>query len=94
MLSIVFPESLWSYLWFFSDTDLNVDILQGLDNILDDLVTMEMLVYSCHVDESLTFKQLQEMADYDKLELIMSKVSNHLSWCPQTNYIFAILFYY
>jgi hypothetical protein len=36
---------------------------------------MEMLVYECHMDESLTFDDLQKMADYDKLELIMSKVN-------------------
>ena len=47
---------------------------QGLGNILDDLVTMEMLVYSCHVDDSLTFQLLQQMADYEKLELIMKQV--------------------
>ena len=49
---------------------------QGLGNILDDLVTMEMLVYSCHVDDSLTFQQLQQMADYEKLELIMKQVNS------------------
>ncbi|KAK3097270.1 hypothetical protein FSP39_008222 [Pinctada imbricata] len=49
-------------------------ITEDLDELLDDLVTMEMLVYECQVDETLTFSQLQAMADYDKLELIMSKV--------------------
>ncbi|KAL4228275.1 hypothetical protein ACF0H5_013706 [Mactra antiquata] len=52
--------------------------VQDLDVILDDLVTMEMLVYSCHVEETFTFKQLQEMTDYDKLELIMSKSSDEM----------------
>ena len=47
---------------------------QGLEAILDDLVTMEMLVYDCHIDDSLTFQQLRGMADYDKLELIMKQV--------------------
>ena len=47
---------------------------KGLSELLDNLVTMEMLVYECHMDESLTFDDLQKMADYDKLELIMSKV--------------------
>ena len=32
-------------------------------------------MYECHMDESLTFDDLQKMADYDKLELIMSKVN-------------------
>ena len=44
--------------------------------IVDDLVTMEMLVYDCHIDDTLTFQQLQEMADYEKLELIMKQVNN------------------
>jgi len=38
------------------------------------MVTMETLVYSCHMEESLTFEHLQEMTDYEKVELIMSKV--------------------
>ncbi|XP_053405478.1 NBAS subunit of NRZ tethering complex-like [Mercenaria mercenaria] len=52
--------------------------VQGLENVLDDLVTMDMLVYSCHIDETLTFEELQEMADYDKLELLMSKSSDDM----------------
>ena len=53
---------------------MTVSNFQGLDAILDDLVTMEMLVYDCHIDDSLTFEQLRGMADYDKLELIMKQV--------------------
>ena len=49
--------------------------MQGLTDLLDDFLTMEMLVYECDVDDSLTFADLQQMADYDKLDLIMSKVT-------------------
>ncbi|KAJ8315923.1 hypothetical protein KUTeg_006524 [Tegillarca granosa] len=52
--------------------------VQGLNDILDDLVTMEMLVYECNVEDTLTFEELRQMADYDKLELIMSKLQNPL----------------
>jgi len=49
-------------------------LFQGLEKVHDDMVTMETLVYSCHMEESLTFEHLQEMTDYEKVELIMSKV--------------------
>ncbi|XP_048258558.1 NBAS subunit of NRZ tethering complex-like isoform X1 [Haliotis rufescens] len=52
--------------------------VEGLYDLLDDLLTMEMLVYECGVDDSLTFRDLQQMADYDKLELIMSKSSGEM----------------
>ncbi|XP_046551537.1 LOW QUALITY PROTEIN: neuroblastoma-amplified sequence-like [Haliotis rubra] len=52
--------------------------VEGLYDLLDDLLTMEMLVYECGVDDNLTFKDLQQMADYDKLELIMSKSSEEM----------------
>ncbi|GFR67776.1 neuroblastoma-amplified sequence-like, partial [Elysia marginata] len=46
---------------------------ESLGELLDDLVVLEMMVYECSVDDSLTFAKLREMADYDRLELIMSK---------------------
>ncbi|XP_076101260.1 NBAS subunit of NRZ tethering complex-like [Mytilus galloprovincialis] len=66
--------------------DLSVELVklatergvEGLSELLDNLVTMEMLVYDCYVDENLTFDELQKMADYDKLELIMSKASTEM----------------
>ncbi|KAJ8304032.1 hypothetical protein KUTeg_017615 [Tegillarca granosa] len=52
--------------------------IQGLNDMLDDLVTMEMLVYECNVEDTLTFEELRQMADYDKLELIMSKSTEEM----------------
>ncbi|XP_041364061.1 neuroblastoma-amplified sequence-like isoform X2 [Gigantopelta aegis] len=52
--------------------------VEGLMDLLDDFLTMEMLVYECNVDDSLTFTDLQQMADYDKLDLIMSKSSREM----------------
>ena len=51
---------------------------QGLEGIHGDLVTMELLVYSCHMEETFTFQQLRDMDDYHKLELIMAKVIHHI----------------
>ncbi|KAK7009358.1 neuroblastoma-amplified sequence [Biomphalaria glabrata] len=47
--------------------------VDSLSELLDDLVIMEMLVYECGVDIAFEFSQLREMADYDRLELIMAK---------------------
>ncbi|KAK3595169.1 hypothetical protein CHS0354_002768 [Potamilus streckersoni] len=52
--------------------------VEGLTHTLDDLVTMEMLVYDCHVEDSLTFEKLQTMADYEKLELIMAQTTQEM----------------
>jgi hypothetical protein len=48
--------------------------LQGLSELLDDLVTMEMLVYECGAGDNLTLEMLREMSDYARLELMMDKV--------------------
>ncbi|VDI84096.1 neuroblastoma-amplified sequence, partial [Mytilus galloprovincialis] len=71
---------------FSRQVDLSVELVklatergvEGLSELLDNLVTMEMLVYDCYVDENLTFDELQKMADYDKLELIMSKATTEM----------------
>ncbi|KAL3866901.1 hypothetical protein ACJMK2_044151 [Sinanodonta woodiana] len=52
--------------------------VEGLTQTLDDLVTMEMLVYDCHVEDVLTFEKLQTMADYEKLELIMAQSTEEM----------------
>ncbi|KAK7477823.1 hypothetical protein BaRGS_00030901 [Batillaria attramentaria] len=45
----------------------------GLGELLDDLVTMETLVYECGVGDSLTFAALRDMPDYARIELMMDK---------------------
>ena len=45
-----------------------------MDDLYDDLVTMDTLVYDCLVDESLTFKHMLDMPDIDRLRLMMSRV--------------------
>ncbi|XP_021365609.1 neuroblastoma-amplified sequence-like [Mizuhopecten yessoensis] len=52
--------------------------VQGLSDLLDDLVTMEMLVYECHIEDTVTFEAVTKMADYEKLELIMSKSTEEM----------------
>ncbi|XP_069137324.1 NBAS subunit of NRZ tethering complex-like [Argopecten irradians] len=52
--------------------------VQGLTDLLDDLVTMEMLVYDCHIEDTVTFESVTKMADYEKLELIMSKSTEEM----------------
>ncbi|CAE1234400.1 NBAS [Acanthosepion pharaonis] len=49
--------------------------VEGLEDLLDDLITMECLVYDCHVGSELTFKQLQEKNNIEKVHLIMNKSS-------------------
>ena len=41
---------------------------------MDDLVTMETLVYECGVGDTLTLATLREMSDYSRIELMMDKV--------------------
>ena len=53
-------------------------LLQGLNELYDDLLTMETLVYECYIDDTLTFQELRAMPDLEKLQLIMSKVSQSL----------------
>ena len=48
--------------------------LQGLTDLLNDLVTMETLVYECGADDSLTLETLREMSDYARMEMMMDKV--------------------
>ncbi|XP_012940751.1 neuroblastoma-amplified sequence [Aplysia californica] len=52
--------------------------VENLSELLDELITMEMMVYDCGVDGSLTFARLKEMADYDRLELFMSQSSEEM----------------
>lgn len=51
------------------------DDLKGLNRLYDDLLTMDMLVYECCVDCSLTFQQLLDMSDIERLCLMMNRVS-------------------
>ncbi|KAH9508425.1 hypothetical protein Btru_055206 [Bulinus truncatus] len=48
--------------------------VDSLSELLDDLIIMEMLVYECGVDTTFEFSHLKDMADYDRLELIMAKI--------------------
>lgn len=48
---------------------------KGLSDLLDDLLTMECLVYDCHVGPELTFKELQKMTNIQRAHLIMNKSS-------------------
>lgn len=41
----------------------------------DDLVTMETMVYECHIDNDLGFADIRETPKIDKLRLMMSRVS-------------------
>ena len=49
--------------------------IPGLTLLCDDLVTMETLVYETPCELSLTFKELQQLSDIDKLRLLMNNVS-------------------
>lgn len=49
--------------------------IPGLQMLGDDLVTMETLVYEASCELSLTFKDLQQLSDIDKLHLLMKNVS-------------------
>jgi hypothetical protein len=53
--------------------------VQGLSELLDDLVTLEMLVYECGAGDNLTLEMLREMSDYARLELMMDKVGQSQS---------------
>ncbi|XP_076354433.1 NBAS subunit of NRZ tethering complex-like isoform X3 [Tachypleus tridentatus] len=46
--------------------------VKGLEKLLDDLETMETLVYSCHMDKKLSFEELEKMNSIEKLNLMMS----------------------
>ncbi|XP_040920271.1 neuroblastoma-amplified sequence isoform X1 [Toxotes jaculatrix] len=50
--------------------------IPGLELLCDDLVTMETLVYETSCELSLTFKDLQQLSDIDKLRLLMKNSSN------------------
>nr|KAG5692694.1 hypothetical protein BaRGS_008557 [Batillaria attramentaria] len=62
----------------------------GLGELLDDLVTMETLVYECGVGDSLTFAALRDMPDYARIELMMDKVANPVVQCPSDLMEFAL----
>ncbi|CAI9734159.1 neuroblastoma-amplified sequence-like [Octopus vulgaris] len=58
----------------------------GLEDLLNDLLTMDCLVYDCHIDCGLSFQQLQNMSNIQKAHLLMSKssvekyIKNIYSW--------------
>ncbi|XP_063771451.1 NBAS subunit of NRZ tethering complex isoform X2 [Pseudophryne corroboree] len=49
--------------------------IPGLQLLCDDLVTLETLVYEAECDMSLTLKDLQQIKDIDKLQLLMANSS-------------------
>ncbi|XP_075057514.1 NBAS subunit of NRZ tethering complex isoform X2 [Mixophyes fleayi] len=49
--------------------------IPGLQLLCDDLVTLETLIYEADCDESLTLKDLQQIKDIDKLQLLMANSS-------------------
>ncbi|XP_042359181.1 neuroblastoma-amplified sequence [Plectropomus leopardus] len=49
--------------------------IPGLELLCDDLVTMETLVYETSCELNLTFKDLQQLSDIDKLRLLMKNSS-------------------
>ena len=53
----------------------SLSLLQHLDDLLDDFIVMEMIVYDCNYGDKLSFKQLQEMNNLERLNTIMSKVN-------------------
>lgn len=53
--------------------------IPGLQQLGDDLVTMETLVYETSCELSLTLKDLQQLSDIDKLHLLMKNVSGPLT---------------
>lgn len=53
--------------------------IPGLQQLGDDLVTMETLVYEASRELSLTLKDLQQLSDIDKLQLLMNNVSSPLT---------------
>lgn len=61
----------------------NALCLQGLQLLHDDLVTMETLVYECHIDDELTFEDMKTMPHIDRLRLMMSCVSGN--WLSKTH---------
>lgn len=46
--------------------------VQGLEKLHDDLVIMETLIYECYLDKPLSFQELENMRDNDRLQLLMS----------------------
>lgn len=55
-----------------------------LQQLGDDLVTMETLVYEASCELSLTLKDLQQLSDIDKLQLLMNNVSVSPTWVSPT----------
>ncbi|GAB1605191.1 neuroblastoma-amplified sequence-like [Argonauta hians] len=47
----------------------------GLEDLLNDLLTMDCLVYDCHISCDLSFQQLQDMSNIQKAHLLMGKSS-------------------
>ncbi|XP_053503129.1 NBAS subunit of NRZ tethering complex isoform X1 [Ictalurus furcatus] len=60
--------------------------IPGLEQLVDDLVTMETLVYETSCDLSLSLRELRQLSDIDKLRLLMknssveSYVKNAFQW--------------
>lgn len=49
--------------------------IPGLEGLCDDLVTLETLVYEASSEPNLSLKELQQLADIDKLRLLLKGVS-------------------
>lgn len=54
--------------------------IKGLEKLLDDFITMEVLIYECHVEKNFSFKNMEQMCDFDKLQLLMSQ-------CTEENFV-------
>ena len=52
----------------------------GLDVLQNDLITMETLVYECHIEDSLALDDIQNMPDIDKIRLMMSRVGENVTF--------------
>ncbi|CAL1282753.1 unnamed protein product [Larinioides sclopetarius] len=46
--------------------------IEGLEKLYDDMITVEMLVYDCHVKVDLSLKEYEEMSGFNKVKLMMS----------------------
>ncbi|XP_077988543.1 NBAS subunit of NRZ tethering complex-like [Glandiceps talaboti] len=52
--------------------------VEGLEELHDDLVTMETLIYECFTEPSMTFEDFQKLEDIDKLRLLLSKPTKEM----------------
>ncbi|XP_070541643.1 NBAS subunit of NRZ tethering complex-like [Ptychodera flava] len=52
--------------------------VQGLNDLLDDLVTMETVIYECFTEPTITFEKFQRLNDIDKLRTMMAKPTKEM----------------